>query len=519
MGRIQVDMFEVQLGAALLVQFGTPDGPVRVLADAGVKASGYPVDHVHRKLQDAFDSFGDSRRRLDLIIGTHYDEDHLVGLVPIIADESIAIGEAWMPPVANDTQPHPKDRAVGESDLLVQQLAAEDGVQRLAEYLTAKHATCMQSAGLERAADRFRSDRPRTRRPDLSPDAAPRGVREVAQWTRIFRVHAEDAAITLGAAAGDLTHAGAIFEMQDSQPPDPDARSGSGAGSSLAEQLHQRWADTPTLATTDALDLAIIRQAAARDAINAIALAEVVAALTARSITIRCPIIPDGAPQKYRWRVTGKRFVPSSARDGTAPVLMLLGPSESLVRRHWSRLPLGDYLARAERAQIPIQSITPSNQLSYVVRLSYAHQGILIAGDAGFVDFAPPRGEYYPALLDALLPLHVAQVAHHAGNNAHFYRALLEAGYGDQAVDSLLLVSHATRDKHRPSAEFAMFLERLHASRPSPRILFTSTPSASKVHSYREAIHPVVGPRATIGDVRIAFEDDHWVVKRHAVRA
>ena len=63
----------------MLVQFGTPRGPVRVLADAGVKASGYPVDHVHGKLQEAFDSFGDPRRRLDLIIGTHYDEDHLVG--------------------------------------------------------------------------------------------------------------------------------------------------------------------------------------------------------------------------------------------------------------------------------------------------------------------------------------------------------------------------------------------------------------------------------------------------------
>ena len=146
-----------------------------MLADAGVKASGYPVDHVHGKLQEAFDSFGDPRRRLDLIIGTHYDEDHLVGLVPIIEDTSISIGEAWMPPVANDTQPRRMDRAVGEDDLLVRQFAAEDGAQRLTEYLTAKHAVCQQSAGLERAADRFRSDRPRARRPDLGPDGGPPG--------------------------------------------------------------------------------------------------------------------------------------------------------------------------------------------------------------------------------------------------------------------------------------------------------------------------------------------------------
>ena len=45
---------------------------------------------------------------------------------------------------------------------------------------------------------------------------------------------------------------------------------------------------------TDAHDLATIRQAAARDAINAIALAEVVAALTARGD-------PDPVPDHRRW--------------------------------------------------------------------------------------------------------------------------------------------------------------------------------------------------------------------------
>jgi hypothetical protein len=41
MPHMQIDMFEVQLGAAILLQFTTDDGPIRVLADAGVKASGY----------------------------------------------------------------------------------------------------------------------------------------------------------------------------------------------------------------------------------------------------------------------------------------------------------------------------------------------------------------------------------------------------------------------------------------------------------------------------------------------
>ena len=56
---IQIDMFEVQLGAGLLLQFRSGDAVVRVLADAGVHASGYPKDHVHRKLPEAFASFGE----------------------------------------------------------------------------------------------------------------------------------------------------------------------------------------------------------------------------------------------------------------------------------------------------------------------------------------------------------------------------------------------------------------------------------------------------------------------------
>ena len=70
-------------------------------------------------------------------------------------------------------------------------------------------------ADLERAADEFRNDRPRARRPDLGPAAAPRGARDAGAWARLFRAHAEDAAITLGPRAGDLTHAGALFEMDD----------------------------------------------------------------------------------------------------------------------------------------------------------------------------------------------------------------------------------------------------------------------------------------------------------------
>src|SRR5947209_20430335 len=83
---IQVDMFEVQLGAALLLQFQTDRGrTIRVLADGGERRR-FATGEVKQKLLAAVDSFGGGRRQLDLLIGTHYDADHLDGLVPIIDD-------------------------------------------------------------------------------------------------------------------------------------------------------------------------------------------------------------------------------------------------------------------------------------------------------------------------------------------------------------------------------------------------------------------------------------------------
>lgn len=99
MADIQLDMLEVQLGAAILLSFNVDRRNVKVLADVGVKATGYAADHVLQKLNQIFD---DGQRLIDLIIGTHYDEDHLLGLAPIIEDKTITIGEAWMPPAAVD---------------------------------------------------------------------------------------------------------------------------------------------------------------------------------------------------------------------------------------------------------------------------------------------------------------------------------------------------------------------------------------------------------------------------------
>jgi hypothetical protein len=291
-------------------------------------------------------------------------------------------------------------------------------------------------------------------------------------------------------------------------------------GTGRRDALSKRWTRYPPVADVDAANLAFIRRAAAKDAINASSLAKVVGALKARGIPIVCRMIRNGIPRRFVWREQQKRFVPGAQLQAEGPELTLLGPSEGLVKKHWNRLPIGDYVARLSFVTIPIKTITPSNQLSYVARFGLGEERILVTGDAGFVDFKARRGKYYPALLRALLPLHLIQVAHHAGNNAHFYRALIKADYPGQEARSLMLLSHATHDKYRPSKEFGMFVEEVRKDGDDVQLLFTSEPSAKKVQDYRDIIHPVVGtPPATVGDVRVGFDETRWQVLRHAVRA
>ena len=167
--------------------------------------------------------------------------------------------------------------------------------------------------------------------------------------------------------------------------------------------------------TTAAFNFAAIRKSAASDAINAVSLYRVVGALRLEGVQIRCNTIQDGTSRRFAWHSTSERFEPSTG-PSAGPELLLLGPSKSLVKRHWNRLPLGTYAELAALSLHRLKYITPSNQLSYVLRMQANEQNILITGDAGFVDFKPQRGNrYHDEILRCLQPLHVVQVAHHAG--------------------------------------------------------------------------------------------------------
>jgi hypothetical protein len=167
---------------------------------------------------------------------------------------------------------------------------------------------------------------------------------------------------------------------------------------------------------------------------------------------------------------------------------------------------------------IPLKSITESNQLSYIMRIEHLNQGILITGDAGCVDFMSEKKKFHQKLINGLLPLHIIQIAHHAGNNAYFYRVLESAGYPRQSENSYLLLSHATEDKFRPSDEFRFFMEQLRKDPENTAILFTSRPALEKVREYAGLIYPPVSSIAEVGDIRLCYDGNDWKVMKHAIK-
>lgn len=513
MSKIQIDMFEVQLGASLLLQFETDDGPVRVLADAGVKAKGYDPDHVHKKLLPLL---GD-RKRIDLVIGTHYDEDHLNGLVSIFEDKTIEIGEAWMPPIANETQPVAIDQRVSRADLLTHQLYGEGGKAVLKEYLSSKASDIQQIAAIEAALDPEAIVSKR-----LAGEYGEFYVRDGEIDLGYFRVQLGDGADN----CEDIDHGcdqelefnPSVLKMVETsrKGPFPHWHVYGETAESLSRFAEEGFAQNPAVAKLQSRSLTHLRRSAAKDAINAKALHDVLQELSKRDIPVRSEIIDDGTPRRYRWDTTRRRFLPSAA-SSSGLVFDLLGPSASLVKKHRDRLPVLDASKIALAFRGELKSITPSNQLSYVACYRHLGQNILVTGDAGFVDFSQKQGTYFPKLLAALQPLHVIQVAHHGGNNGHFYRVLAEANYAVQTEQSFLLLSHAYQDKFRPSAVFREFLLTMLSEGKDISLLFTSQPQRQWVEDYIDSVHPVVGSAGKVGDVRLGF-DDGWEVIAHAVR-
>jgi len=299
-----------------------------------------------------------------------------------------------------------------------------------------------------------------------------------------------------------------------------------GRGLSTTEHCEKLFLERPDRKRTAPFALGMIRKSLAAGAITATHLEKITEALRKRRRPIRprCPFVSTGKPSRFVWSPSKDRFVRHEKGGESDLVLTLLGPADELVEKHRHRLPVGSYffslMYRYEA--IHLESITPSNQLSYIFTLEMRSQRILISGDAGCYGFRKKRKNYYPALLQPLSPLQIIQVAHHAGHNYDFYNALLAAGFASQNEHAFLLLSHRKHDPHRPSKTFQDFVAQVRREPDNISLLFTCVPDNSRVQDYCELIHPPVpaGTRSDEGSVRLSYpagKDARWTVERHSV--
>ncbi|MAN44606.1 MAG: hypothetical protein GYB49_05840 [Alphaproteobacteria bacterium] len=549
---INLDMFHVDLGASILMRFqDSAQRPINILADAGVHGGSFAHDYILQKLRSALNAGEDDPIRLNLLIGTHYDADHLNRMVAIIESDQVSIDEAWMPPVADDTEETLPEWPLEDSNLLAIKFAREfdanpeqerqSTLERyLAEYkrrvLDIRRVADDLQAAIETgdgdihlfAGDHQMAEREAGRRPwdDLSPDQF--FLQEIADIDETLRER--DVSVPLDHAAFTVTEefliryepldegiAGFLDPVRDED-----------ALEYLAWRIRNR---TPirlgfepiigTIQPTAALTrLDLLRKSYAKNAINATQLNKVVVALKKKKVPVFARSIQDGVPRRFVWHEASGRLVGSKNDAGDGLELMLLAPSNGLIEKHREKLPVARQIAFALYKTVPLKSITESNQLSYVIHFRSEGQGILISGDTGCVDFKPSGNKpYYQQLLDTLHPLNVIQIAHHGGNNTHFYRVLEQCKGKSELQEAWMLLSHEVRSPYRPNNVFRIFIENIRRTGSGPNLLFTSAPRLAAVSGFEDLIAAPTAQPTDHGDVSLRYDGTGWCVVSHAVDA
>lgn len=515
---IELEAFEVGLGSSIYLRLDAPGRDVRILADGGV-GRGFAEDHVLGKLEGVFRAeAGD--RRIDLVVGTHYDEDHLRGLVPVLRS-GIAIGEVWLPPIVDDTRTLAADARSRGDDLLGARF--ERDPEAVLRYVGRKLEEIAELRELEAALGEGNGDRVRTASIE---DVLQLGRGALRSHLQAHLLPADDACGCEHVDAADVdtdvsVSAIAGVSPYDLQPPFPGWLYGYSDPFEFDDlvRMAARMRGAPrSLAAL--LSLRHVKTGAAKDAINALALDDVIRAAQFARASIRYRTIDRGRPQHFRWDPASGRFLPGRPRTPAEPGLVLLGPSEGLARKHANRLPVLNAATLALVSRVPVKSISPSNQLSYVVGVVHREQGVLLCGDSGFSDFMIGRSRVEPLLLDELRLLDVVQVAHHAGLNQWFYPVLVEAWIGRVRPPAKLLVSHGADDPVRPTPEFERFAQETSTGDGTRRILFTSRPLPGRVGGFAGEVHDAIDfpPGTDAGDIRLECTGGTWRVVRHAVQ-
>ncbi|MBM57700.1 hypothetical protein [Hyphomonas sp.] len=547
---IKLDMFHVDLGASILMQFqDNAQRPINILADAGVHGGSFAHDYILQKLRSALNKRENDPIRLNLLIGTHYDADHLNRMVAIIESDQVSIDEAWMPPVADDTEETIPERRLEDSNLLPIKFARDFDadpeqerqptlerylaelkrrvldIRRVADDLQTAIETgdgdILLFAGNHEEADR---EAGRRQWDDLPPDKF--FLQEIADIDE--RLLERDKSVPIDHAAFAVTDEPVmLYEPLDEGTVDfLDTIRDENPLEYLAWRIHTRapirlgfepiiGAIQPTAALTR-LDL--LRKSHAKNAINAAQLNKVVIALKKKKVPVFARSIQDGVPRRFVWHGATESLVGAKSGVGDGLELILLAPSNGLIDKHRAKLPVARQIAFALYKTIPLKSITESNQLSYVIHLRSEEQGILISGDTGCVDFKPSGNKpYHRQLLDAMHPLNVVQIAHHGGNNTHFYRVLEQCKGKVDLQNAYMLLSHEVRSLYRPNDVFRIFIENIATPHSGPELLFTSAPRLAAVRGFERLIATPTEPPVDSGDVGLEFDNGAWTVVAHAI--
>jgi len=522
--KVDVTMYDVGLGSALLLTFGCERDRVYVLADGGNASAGLKVED---KLFRSLNPSGLGRARIDLVIGTHYDADHLDGITIILKKRRIEIGQLWLPPVADDESGAEFGRLASDENLLANRFRGEGGGRAYQQYVAAKERRRTTLRGIDTALEHLSrgGDGPE----DLPDDAfniadgdPVSAERSVDEWRSRFQTEVEHAYSIVGRRGcehvpdADVVREGTRFGYVLARLADAVEQGYAPWRRELEHWIFSRL-DWPAGRTRAArAELAHMRIANAKDGINASALKSLVDALPdSCDILVECHGCSDRAPRAFAW--SGRLFAPGRSGEVTATIL---SPTDRLIADRRDKIPMGVVAFRAKRWD-RLEGLSDSNQLSYVIRFDAGGQGILVTGDSGFDGFAigsDRAATYETALTDKLKGLSVIQAPHHGGISRHFYRAIENAGFAEETQKTHLLLSHEADSPHRPSMALADYMSRL----PSERLLellFTNQPKPERVQGYRGRFASNVDQTGgEDGDVHLQFDGREWTVVRHTIR-
>ena len=504
MSKIQIDMFDVQLGSALLIQItSNHEEVVRIVADAGIQSG--PRNTVSGKLPGAFSVFGKNSGAspwvIDLLIGTHYDKDHIYGLKSIVDDSRYVITEAWLPPIVNDTRFYADDISI-EDALLGLQLLSNERQKILKNYLEYHHKLCKWTSlwiqELQGRAHEETESRSTHKTESYEKSEYSEQIEKFLEYqhhaNKILGENFDDDMIEI---PKDIQKYIRRMPMKGVWP---------WYSKAFKTLLHKTTSNRRHVLNY----LALLQKGSAKKAINATYLDELLQALKKKNIPIKFHSIYQGLPETLYY--DGKHFT-SLMKGG--PKITILGPSKELITRHMDKIPV------LKSLYYNIKHTTPSNELSYVLIVEDHEQRILITGDTGFRDFKPfaRKSKYYPSILRELKSLHVIQIAHHGGTNGFFYEALAHAGYTrNQSLTSYHLLSHEMKNKYRPSQEYLDFVKNMQGNNCKFEILFTSIPPTSQLtflQSHKASC--TLSQPINNGDARLVYDGKKWCIVQHAI--